>query len=716
MAYDDVLTRNENDELAVRTVSATEGSNTSSYDDVFTRTTDGKLAVRVVGAGGGGSDIHNLGYYATPAALEEAHPTAEAGDWAIVGSTDTVWVWDEDESEWVDTDKKGQVTSVNGQTGDVTVQETLVSGTNIKTINGNSVLGSGNVQVSGFLPFPAGWTTNSTTKAFCDDIAADSSAVKGMAYLGEVTISDMPAGIVNSEIRVYIEDGTTAANKVITLELTSGNVAPYQWQYVYWNNGTNTSGWVETGQQKQADWNQADSNAVDFIKNKPTIPTTAQQVGAVPQYVTLPTASSSNLGEVAQYVGVNIPDVDSDATITQTVGSGLSDLEVDVITFESKERPTGDETVDFTYVISEYVSPSQGSVSNITVTIDNQATFIAAVKQAISALTGSDAFDIVEIDIYKPSSESAEEVSILINQNDTWYNIGVIDPVDYGITYTGTVDVGTLYPVILTSYNESKMWYLRGNAVTMSSYGITYSGTPVNGDVLEVSYTAFVEGMSNSYFYKVEEAYSEEYATITQTVGSGLTGLSVNVDTFVEEEQPSGSETVDFVATSSIQFNTTSVTDDGVTVSIDTNVFAQTLNTLFPNVDITQAAPLNIGFVQVNQGDPISAVQIDMYINGSQYQQAYFNSSDWESAGIYVSGEVISDFNAWHWETFSPVTRLTTWYKNSSVVDLADYGISYSGTANTGDTLEVSYVASSLIGYEWNKVDYGTVITITTEV
>lgn len=69
----------------------------------------------------GGSSGHNKGYYATQAALEEAYPTAEAGDWAIVGATDTVWIWDEDTSAWVDSDQKGQVTSVNNQTGDVTI-------------------------------------------------------------------------------------------------------------------------------------------------------------------------------------------------------------------------------------------------------------------------------------------------------------------------------------------------------------------------------------------------------------------------------------------------------------------------------------------------------------------------------------------------------------------------------------------------------------------
>lgn len=73
------------------------------------------------GGGGGGGDQHNLGWYATQSALEEAHPTATAGDWAIVGSTDTVWIWDTDTSAWKDSDQKGQVTSVNNKTGDVTI-------------------------------------------------------------------------------------------------------------------------------------------------------------------------------------------------------------------------------------------------------------------------------------------------------------------------------------------------------------------------------------------------------------------------------------------------------------------------------------------------------------------------------------------------------------------------------------------------------------------
>lgn len=243
MDKDSKFTRDENGNMAVR-IFAGDGV-AENPDYMFTRDDDGNIAVRVVfgeGSGGGG-DSHNKGYFADLEALQEAYPTAEAGDFAIVGSTDTVWIWDTDTSAWKDSDTKGQVTSVNNQTGAVTVQETLVSGTNIKTIDGNNILGSGNLELSTYLTYPAGWTTTGTTKAFCDDIAADSSAVAGKAYLGEVTLTDLPASIVNSEINVYINDGTTAADKVIILELTSGNVAPYRWIYVYWNGGTNTSGW-----------------------------------------------------------------------------------------------------------------------------------------------------------------------------------------------------------------------------------------------------------------------------------------------------------------------------------------------------------------------------------------------------------------------------------------------------------------------------------------
>lgn len=65
---------------------------------------------------------HNKGWYASSSALITAYPSASAGDYAIVGATDTVWIWDTDGTpQWRDGDTKGAVTSVNGQTGAVVI-------------------------------------------------------------------------------------------------------------------------------------------------------------------------------------------------------------------------------------------------------------------------------------------------------------------------------------------------------------------------------------------------------------------------------------------------------------------------------------------------------------------------------------------------------------------------------------------------------------------
>ena len=42
------------------------------------------------------------GYFVTADALKAAHPTGQDGWWAIVGETDTIWIWDSDSGEWVD--------------------------------------------------------------------------------------------------------------------------------------------------------------------------------------------------------------------------------------------------------------------------------------------------------------------------------------------------------------------------------------------------------------------------------------------------------------------------------------------------------------------------------------------------------------------------------------------------------------------------------------
>lgn len=44
-----------------------------------------------------------VGWYETEQALQAAHPAGQNGQWAIIGTTDTIWTWDSDTNAWVNT-------------------------------------------------------------------------------------------------------------------------------------------------------------------------------------------------------------------------------------------------------------------------------------------------------------------------------------------------------------------------------------------------------------------------------------------------------------------------------------------------------------------------------------------------------------------------------------------------------------------------------------
>lgn len=90
MAYDDVITRNDDGELAVRTVSVSEGNAPTNYDDVMTRDENGNLAVRVIGNGGGGG-----GGSSKSVPQYETMPTATSANLGVIaqykGETDETY-------------------------------------------------------------------------------------------------------------------------------------------------------------------------------------------------------------------------------------------------------------------------------------------------------------------------------------------------------------------------------------------------------------------------------------------------------------------------------------------------------------------------------------------------------------------------------------------------------------------------------------------------
>lgn len=134
------------------------------------------------------------------------------------------------------------IASTTLYSGDLAVNDFFVYDGSAWTMLSHSAVDTG----STFEAFPASWPTSSsyTTAQFCAAVNADADAVQGKGYLGEVTWSDLPASMANAEVQVEIMSGTGASNKIIHLICTSGNQTPYRWEYTYWNNGSNVSGWI----------------------------------------------------------------------------------------------------------------------------------------------------------------------------------------------------------------------------------------------------------------------------------------------------------------------------------------------------------------------------------------------------------------------------------------------------------------------------------------
>ena len=83
-----------------------------------------------------------LGWYATPQALQSAHPTGENGQWAIIGSTDTIWTWDSDTSAWVDSgaqvDLSNYYTKAQADAAFATAAQGALAATAVQSVNGKT--------------------------------------------------------------------------------------------------------------------------------------------------------------------------------------------------------------------------------------------------------------------------------------------------------------------------------------------------------------------------------------------------------------------------------------------------------------------------------------------------------------------------------------------------------------------------------------------------
>lgn len=83
-----------------------------------------------------------LGWYETEQALEAAHPTGQNGQWAIIGSTDTIWTWDSDTSAWVNSgtqvDLSNYYTKSQADAAFATAAQGTLAASAVQSVNGKT--------------------------------------------------------------------------------------------------------------------------------------------------------------------------------------------------------------------------------------------------------------------------------------------------------------------------------------------------------------------------------------------------------------------------------------------------------------------------------------------------------------------------------------------------------------------------------------------------
>ena len=201
-----------------------------------------------------GKGLEILGVYATLSDLQTAHPTGTPGDVYLVGTGGSynIYVWNEDTSDWAD---GGPITSpapsssnplMDGSAdagtdpnysradhvhpSDTSKQDVLVSGTNIKTINSESLLGSTDIALQE--PLVSGTnikTINSESLLGSTDIALQVPLVSGTniktinseSLLGSGDISIAPQALTVDVLWTNADSTTSFAPQTITMDLSS---------------------------------------------------------------------------------------------------------------------------------------------------------------------------------------------------------------------------------------------------------------------------------------------------------------------------------------------------------------------------------------------------------------------------------------------------------------------------------------------------------------
>lgn len=172
-----------------------------------------------------------LGWFETEQALQAAHPTGENGQWAIIGSTDTIWTWDSDTSAWVDSGSTAALSNYyTMQQSDAryaTAAQGALAASAVQSVNGlpgpNPSLTAANV---GAAPASAGistytCTTSGTTHAL-EGTGSNIKFVADAAFAAGDTITvNGQAVTAQTQDGAALTDGAWASGATVVCLLTN---------------------------------------------------------------------------------------------------------------------------------------------------------------------------------------------------------------------------------------------------------------------------------------------------------------------------------------------------------------------------------------------------------------------------------------------------------------------------------------------------------------
>ena len=141
---------------------------------------------------------NNKGFFATPTALRAAYATGQDGWYAIVGSTDTFWVWDTGTNDWknTDTNSQGTVTSIG-----------ITAGTGI-TSTGGPISTSGSITVG----------LDSATQTSLAQVTTNTTDIANNALAISTNTSDIATNTSAIATKISASSSDTLTNKTIDVD------------------------------------------------------------------------------------------------------------------------------------------------------------------------------------------------------------------------------------------------------------------------------------------------------------------------------------------------------------------------------------------------------------------------------------------------------------------------------------------------------------------